>query len=136
MPAFTLLFARIKSIIRISIYLFLRKSFIHFTRISGILLFLRLWICLLYETLSNMLAISRLSSEATLSLLPAYIIYIFSIKRCSVIFINCCFRTPIYISGSRVYVSTTYRISFAIIVSTIFSNIFNNVISLYANELI
>jgi hypothetical protein len=114
----------------ISVYLSRRKSFIYRTRVSGTRFFRKLYISLVYDTLSKAFITSKLNIDTTRSLFFIYIVYTYSVNRFSTVFIDRFPLTLIYIFRRSVYFSLKKRRRLAIIISNILFRIFSNAIDL------
>jgi hypothetical protein len=94
-PVETLLSGSIKSFIRSSVDLSVKKLWIQRVNGSGILLFRRLCRSLACDTQSNASLTLRLNRDATLYLFPPYIAWIFFVISCNAVSVNLIRRAPI-----------------------------------------
>ena len=123
------------SIINI-IFLFFKKFSIHFNNLLNIFLFFMLWRNRKCDTLSKISLTFKLKNDVILFFYSFYIVWIFFIMNCKIVFINYYLRAFIWMFENMFNVSTAYRKHFNTINFNVLFNVFNNAIDLYNNNFV
>ena len=113
------------------VFLFFRKSFIYFNNLFEIFFFFMLWRKWKCDTLSKTSLTFKLRNDIIFFFCSFYIVWIFFVMNCKIVFINRCLRAFIWMFESVFSASTTYRMYLNTIDFNILFNVFNNAIDLY-----
>ena len=113
------------------VLLFFKKFSIYFNNLFKIFLLFILWRKRRCNTLSKASLIFKLKNDVILFFCSLYIVWIFSVMNCKVVFTERCLRALIWMFESVFNVSTTYRMRSNTIDFNILFNMFNNAIDLY-----
>ena len=113
------------------VLLFFRKFFIHFNNLFKTFLFFMLWRRRKCDTLSKISLTFKLRNDIIFFFYSFYIMWIFFVMNCRIVFIERCLRALIWMFENVFNVSTTYRMRSNTINFNILFNVFNNAIDLY-----
>ena len=117
-------------------FLFFRKSFIHFNNLFDIFFFLMLWRSWKYNTLSKISLTFKLKNNVIFFFYSFHNVWIFFMMSYKIVFINRCLRAFIWIFKNVFNVSTIYWKHFDTIDFNILFNMFNNAIDLYDDDFV
>ena len=113
------------------IFLFFKKFLIHFSNLLDIFFFFILWRNRMCDTLLKASLTFKLKKDVILFFCLLYIVWIFFVMNCKIVFIERCLHAFIWVFENVFNVSTMYRMRLNTIDFKILFNIFNNAIDLY-----
>ena len=116
-------------------FLFFRKSFIHFNNLFDIFFFM-LWRSRRCDTLSKISFTFKFKNDVIFFFCSFYIVWIFFVMNCKIMFIDCCLRAFIWVFKNVFNALMTYQKYFDTIDFNILFNVFNNATDLYDDDFV